>query len=144
VRRALFPLGAALAVAALLAVVACGPSAEKLEAERVLRAIDVLRDAPSEPSAAREALVTALEREQATFPAAVRARDTCAKAYRLLIEGKALQAKVGKGLSEPGGATADVLRDFLAAESKITESAATMPQCDEAVADLRRPKASNR
>lgn len=139
---------------------ACGPSEEKIEAERVLRAIDVLRDSPPEPLAAREALVAELEKQPATKSRlASEARDKCARAYRLLTEGKALQAKVSKALAQPappasadpggGGekpasATAEMLRDFLAAEAKIKESAAAMPECAEAAANLRRPQAAGR
>ena len=139
-------LGRSLVLAALVTPVfcGCGPSKEKLEAERVLRAIDVLRDSPPEPAAAREALVVELEKQQATYPLAIEARDKCARAYRLLIEGKALQAKVGTWLNKPGGETTEVLRDFLAAEAKVKESAEAMPDCSEAAANLRRPQAAGR
>jgi hypothetical protein len=138
--------GRSLLLAALVTPVlcGCGPSKEKLEAERVLRAIDVLRDSPPEPLAAREALIVELEKQQASHPLAIEARDKCARAYRLLIEGKALQAKVGTWLNKPGGETAEVLRDFLAAEAKVKESAEAMPDCSEAAANLRRPQAARR
>ena len=138
--------GRILLLAALSAPVlcGCGPSKEKLEAERVLRAIDVLRDSPPEPLAAREALIVELEKQKASYPLAVEARDKCARAYRLLIEGKALQAKVGTWLNKPGGETTEVLRDFLAAEAKVKESAEAMPDCSEAAANLRRPQAVRR
>jgi hypothetical protein len=135
---------AALALNLGLQAAGCGPSQEKLEADRVTRAIDVLRDAPPEPLSAREALVTDLERQQASFPLAIQARDACARAYRLLIEGKALQASVTKALATPGGATIDTLRDLAGADAKIKESAAAMPECDRASADLRRPHAAKR
>jgi hypothetical protein len=127
-------------LAVLLAAVAtsaCGPSAETLEAQRVLRAIDVLRDAPTEPLSAREPLVADLERQEAKAPAALRARDACVKAYRLLLEGKTLHAGVEKQLSTPGGASLDTLRDLAAAETKIKESSEVMPECSRAAADLR-------
>jgi hypothetical protein len=135
---------AAFALNLALQCVGCGPSQEKLEADRVIRAIDVLRDAPAEPLSARAALVTDLERQQASFPLAIEARDTCARAYRLLIEGKTLQASVTKALATPEGATIDTLRDLVTADAKIKESAWAMPDCDRASADLRRPHAAKR
>jgi hypothetical protein len=134
---------AALVLLASIAV-ACGPSAETLEAQRVLRSLDVLRDAPSEPLSAREQLVADLERQEAKAAASVRARDACVKAYRLLIEGKTLQARVEKQLATPGGASLDTLRDLAAAEVKIKESADAMPECDRAASDLRMGPARGR
>jgi hypothetical protein len=129
----------ALAVAAALASpgFGCGPSAEAQEAARVLRAIDALRDATAEPLSAREGLVADLERQEAKSEKAARARDACAKAYRLLNEGKSLQARVEKALATPGSSGLDTLRDLGAAEAKIKESASAMPDCDSASSALR-------
>lgn len=130
-------------IAGVAGVAGCGPSEEKLEKERVLRAIDVLRDAPSEPASAREALVADLEKMPVKGEAPARARDACARAYRLLIEGKALQKRVEEQLKPPAGgapsgATLDTLRDLAEAESKIGESKARMEDCASEVAALRR------
>lgn len=125
-------------------VLGCGPSAEAEEARRVLRSIDALRDAPTEPLSAREPLLTDLERQEAKGPIAVRARDACAKAYRSLIEGKTLQEKVEKALKTPGGSGVETLRDLMAAEEKIKESAQVMPDCDKASGELRLGPASGR
>jgi hypothetical protein len=123
---------------------ACGPSQEKIEADRVLHAINKLRDSPSEHLTGREALVTELERVSATSPPAVKARDACAHAYRLLVDGKKLSERVAKQLADPKTVTLEAARDLADAESKILESAAAMPTCETAVADLRRPGAAGR
>lgn len=115
----------------------------------MLRAIDVLRDAPMEPLSAREALVADLEREEAKGAVAVRARDACVKAYRLLLEGKALQVRVEQQLKpgaagSAGAAGLNTLRDLVAAEAKIKESSEVMPACNNATAELRIGPASGR
>jgi hypothetical protein len=127
-----------------MGVSACGPSQERVEADRVITAINRLRDAPPEPLASREALLAELERVSATSPPAAKARDACARAYRLLIEGKRLTEKVAEQLADPKSLTLEVGRELALAESKITESAAAMPACETAVADLRRPGAAGR
>ncbi|EYF06330.1 hypothetical protein [Chondromyces apiculatus] len=124
---ALFPLTAG-----------CGPSPEKREAAAVLHAIDVLRDAPAEPASGRVAHLQQLEQVSASDPRSARARDDCVKAYRLLLEGNALEAKVRGALADPSGLTPEILRDLGAAEDKIEESTAAMPACDTALADLHR------
>jgi hypothetical protein len=122
----------------------CGPSQEKIEANRVLTAIDRVRDAPVEPPSAREAPLTELERVQASSPPAVKARDACAKAFRLLVDGKKLSDRVAKQLADPRTLTLQVAQELADAEAKIEESAASMPACETAVADLRRPGAAGR
>ena len=128
------------AAVALIAITgaACGPSAEEREAAAVLRAVDVLRDAPAEPAARRRELLEELARAPAADPRAARARDECAKAYRLLLDGTALEAKVRAALADPAAVTPGVLGQLVEAEAKVKESAAAMPGCDTAVADLRR------
>ncbi|AKT36196.1 hypothetical protein [Chondromyces crocatus] len=122
----------------VLLAAACGPGADKVEAAAVLHAANVLRDAPSEPASARLGHLESLERAPATTPHAARARDACAHAYRLLLEGNALEAKVRAAIATPSGLTPDILRDLGTAEDKIKESTTAMPTCDEALADLRR------
>ncbi|WP_437589395.1 hypothetical protein [Sorangium sp. So ce1000] len=131
-----------MAIAVLAVVQAapgCGRSAEQQEADALLHAIDVLRDAPSEPRAAREALLAELERTPASTPPAVAARDTCARAYRLLLDATAAEARVRALLEAPDGAAGPgALTDLAAADAKIKESAEVMPRCAEALAVLRR------
>lgn len=129
----------AAALLPLCLLAACGPSAEEREAAAVVRAADVLRDAPAEAAAEqRRALLADLERAPAASPPAVRARDACARAYRLLLEGKDLEARVRAALADGGTPGAGVLLELTAAEAKIEESAAAMPDCEAALSDLRR------
>jgi hypothetical protein len=116
----------------------CGPSKETVEAERVLRAIDVLRDSPGAAPVSRIELAGELERLPVTSPLAVAARDACARAYRLLIEGAALSDRVHKALDQPDAAAGAVLDDLAQAEAKIKKSSEAMPDCDRAAAELRR------
>jgi hypothetical protein len=135
---------ARLALAAL--VLACGTSAEEREAAAVLRAADALRDAPSEAAPQRRALLAALEGAPAADPRAARARDACTRAYRLLLDGNDLQARVQaaldprgpRGAGAGGDPPAGLLGDLAAADAKIRESAAAMPECDRGLAELRR------
>jgi hypothetical protein len=132
------PLATALASAAIFfASQGCGPSAESIEAARALRAIDALRDAPSEPIADRKKLLESLERLSLTIPRGVAARDACVLAYRALIEGSELRAKVQASLDAPSKIDPSVLRDLVAAEDKIKESQKAMPDCDRTVSELR-------
>ncbi|WP_437576912.1 hypothetical protein [Sorangium sp. So ce887] len=133
-------IAAALAaLAALAAAPGCGRSAERQEADALLHAIDVLRDAPSEPRAAREALLAGLERQPASTPPAASARDTCARAYRLLLDATAAEARVRALLEAPdGSAGPGALSDLAAADAKVKESAEIMPKCAEALSNLRR------
>ncbi|WP_437483919.1 hypothetical protein WME75_43740 [Sorangium sp. So ce1014] len=136
-------IAAALAALAVLAAApGCGRSAERQEADALLHAIDVLRDAPSEARAAREALLAELERQPASTPPAASARDTCARAYRLLLDATAAEARVRALLEAPDGAAGpgalSDLTDLAAADAKVKESAEIMPKCAEALSNLRR------
>ncbi len=129
---------AALAGAALLVAVACGPSAEEIEAAGVLHAADALRDAPAAPVAAREALLAELERRPATFPAAAAAKEACVRAYRPLLEVSALHARVKAALGDLSRLNPADLSALSSAEARLKESQAAMPACDTALSELRR------
>ncbi|WP_441290130.1 hypothetical protein ACSRUE_05720 [Sorangium sp. KYC3313] len=133
-------IAAALASVAMVQLApGCGRSAEQQEADALLHAIDVLRDAPSEPREAREALLAELERQPASTPPAASAKDTCARAYRLLLDATAAEARVRALLEAPDGAAGPgALADLVAADAKVKESAEVMPRCAEALAILRR------
>ncbi|MGK4008736.1 hypothetical protein WMF31_39375 [Sorangium sp. So ce1036] len=141
-RRRTGRLAALAALAALAPVAAapgCGQSAADREADALLHAIDVLRDAPSEPRAAREALLAAVERQPASTPPAQRARDACARAYRLLLDATAAEARVRALLAAPAASAGPgALSDLAAADAKVKESAEVMPACAEALSELRR------
>jgi hypothetical protein len=124
-----------LASAALLA--ACGPSSEAVEREKVLHAIEALRAAPPEPPERRRDLLMALEREPASSPGAARARGACASAYRLLLDGTALEKTVQLALEKDEPPTAALAQKLIDAEAKIKKSKQLMLDCEEAVADLR-------
>jgi hypothetical protein len=135
---------ACLAAALALLATGCGRSAGQEEALALLHAADVLRDAPSEPLAARRALLEALERQPATRPLAVSARDACVRAYRPLLDAGDAEARVRRRLEAPGPAGSSGpsalldLQALVAAEAQVKESAAAMPACDTALAELRR------
>ncbi|WP_437675533.1 hypothetical protein [Sorangium sp. So ce131] len=141
-RRRAGALAALAALAVLCAGPGCGRSAEDQEADALLHAIDALRDAPSEPRAAREALLAALERQPASTPPAASARDTCVRAYRSLLDATAAEARVRALLAAPAGSAGpgalSDLADLAAAEVKLKESAEVMPKCAEALSELRR------
>jgi hypothetical protein len=125
------------AVAALL-LCACGPSPEALERGRVLAAIDRVRDAPAGEIPIRRRLVVDLEQMVAVVPDVILARDTCATAYRVLIDGTELQNGVRAAL-EKGEASPAIAARLLEAESKIKQSETVMPDCERAVGKLRLP-----
>ncbi len=122
----------------LASLAACTPSAESIEQRRVLAAVDALRDAPATDLPARRKLLEALEKQEASSPFARRARDDCAAAYRLLIEGNEATAAVAKALAHPETAPPTTLSDLAAAEEKVKKSAEAMPACEKAAAELRR------
>jgi hypothetical protein len=133
-----------LALALLALGPGCGRSAEQREMDALLHAVDALRDAPSEPLAAREALLAALERQPAASPLSAGAKEACVHAYRPLLAASSAESRVRKLLDGRASAGAvdegalSALADLASAEAKIKESAAAMPGCDTALAELRR------
>jgi hypothetical protein len=103
----------------------------------VLHALDALRDAPGDALAARRKLLADLETTPATAPSAVRARDACAAAYRLLLDGTELERGLQAELAGDGGAAASLVPRLLEAERKIKQSGTLMPDCEQASAELR-------
>jgi hypothetical protein len=128
----------ALGLGLAVSVLACGRRAELAEADRVLHAIDAVRESPPEALDARARLIDALEKQQATIPAAAQARDACTKAYRLLLDGRRLSDRVKKGLGSPATVDPTILSDLATADAKIKASMEAMPACETAEADLRR------
>ena len=134
---ALGPLAIAISSASAT-LVGCGPSPESLERARVLVALDRLRDAPAGEITVRRALIADLAQTPAVVPDAVRARDTCATAYRLLIDGTELQNGVRAEL-EKGEPSPAIAARLVEAEAKIKQSDTVMPDCERAIASLRLP-----
>lgn len=118
----------------LAALVSCGPSAEKLEARRLVSLIDRMRSTPPER---REPLIAAVEEEPVQGDAAKRARDRCGAAYRALHEGNQLESEVTRKLALPSPPPSAVA-DSSNAETKIRQATEAMPRCNEALAALRR------
>ena len=130
------PLSTLLAL--VLVVAGCGRSEESLEAARVARAIDVVRDAPNDPVDGRKQLLDKLEAEPAKGALAIAARDACVKAYRPFVEGQQLEARVRAQLAgPPEQIDAGVLVELASAETKLNEAKAAMPDCDRALHDLK-------
>ena len=129
-----------LALASAVAILsACGPSAEALEAARLLHAIDALRDVPNDPVTARKALLDQLDAEPASGKLAAAARSACITAYRPMVEGQMLEARVrARHRAAPEDIQPDLLVDLATAEAKLKESKAAMPECERTKAELRR------
>jgi hypothetical protein len=123
---------------AALALAACGPSPEAIERGLILVAIDRVRDAPAGEIVERRRLVADLQQAPAVVPEIVRARDTCATAYRLLLDGTELQRGVRAEL-EKGDPGSSLAARLLEAESRIKQSDTVMPDCERAIVELRLP-----
>jgi hypothetical protein len=128
---------ARLALALALVCFSCGRPAEAVERDRVLHALDALRDAPAEALAERRELLADLAVMEARGPFVVRARDTCAAAYRFLLDGTELRRGVQAELETDAGPTTSLVPRLLDAETKIKQSGALMPDCQAAIAALR-------
>ena len=122
-----------------LALAGCGRSEEAQEADRIVRAIDVVRDAPNDPVAARTELLGKLEAEHPKGKLAAAARDACVGAYRLMLDAQVLEARVRGALSGPAeDLNPGVLADLGTAEAKLKESKLAMPECDRTLSELKR------
>jgi hypothetical protein len=102
----------------------------------VLHAIDALRDSPADALETREKLLGELEGLPVSGEAANRTREFCAKAYRLLVDGRKLEAHIREELDKPTDPTLNLAADLIQAETNIKSSAAVMPDCDRGVARL--------
>lgn len=126
-----------LLFAALLAP-ACGPSRERVEAERILVLLDKLRMAEHE---ARGPLLAEIEKDHATGEAAERARSSCAAAFRALHDAQAAIAEVEKSVddSKKAGTVPDaaLLGKLDDAQRRLGEANAQMPTCSQTVAALK-------
>jgi hypothetical protein len=130
------------ALGLLLIAAACGPPAEVVERERLLAAIDALRDAPSADTRRRRGLLEALERQAATTPPAVEARDACASAYRALLDADDLGTEMLHALNRGEGPPPDLPAQLREAEAKAAQARSRMPGCESALTRLRHPAAA--
>ena len=119
----------------LLAAVSCGRPSEVVESQRVLAAIDALRDAPGLDTRRRRALLEALERQPAGARPAVEAREACSAAYRALLDADDLGREAGRGLLR--GERTESPRQILEAEAGVAQARILMPGCESALAGLR-------
>jgi hypothetical protein len=115
----------------------CGRPTEAAERDRVLHALDALRDAPSDALPMRRRLLANVEAVPATVPGVVQARDICALSYRLLLDGTEIELGVQAELAGDAGAAAALLGRVIEAERKIKQSGTLMPDCEQAIAELR-------
>ncbi|MFO0759508.1 MAG: hypothetical protein U0359_23655 [Byssovorax sp.] len=116
----------------------CEDRQRAVDQEAVARALDALRDAPARDLPRRRGLLRALEATPAQDPDAVRARDTCAAAYRPLLDGTEAEEGVKAELDKEDPSPTLIAR-LLDAEAKIKQSATIMPDCERASLALRAP-----
>jgi hypothetical protein len=101
-----------------------------------MAAVDELRDSAAADLPARRALVEKLEKLPASTPLARSARDDCAKAYRVLVDGKEKLAKLKHALDDPSGSAKDTLGDWAKAQQLAKDIEQAMPLCEKAAAEL--------
>jgi len=111
-------------------------SAEAQEDRAILQAIDVLRESSPDDSAKRRELIDALAKRPATNPLANEARDSCAEAYRFILEGKEATDKVKKALEKPSEANFNLAETLAKADESIKKSEPAMRSCQKATIDL--------
>jgi hypothetical protein len=135
---------AKVALAGALALFAgCGRSPdERIEAGRVLRALEVVRAAPNE---AKRRPAEELSHITCSSPVVCGARDTCAQAYRHLALGTEAAMHVKKELDnlerEPsvdGGRIAELSTELDQAGAEIDGARESMHGCEEAASLMRR------
>jgi len=112
------------------AVVGCGPSEEKREAQSVLTAIDKVRKA-DHPG--RAPLLTELDQLKIKGSQAEQARAACSAAYRALDDAEAMTAKVEKEVAAHTSAgvkpPSELLTRLEEAQKLLDGSEAKMPAC---------------
>lgn len=111
-------------------------SAEAREDRAILEAIDVLRESSADDSTKRRDLIDALTKKTATSPLAKEARDSCAEAYRFMLEGKEGADKVKKALENPKDVTFNLAETLAKADESIKKSEPAMHTCQKATIDL--------
>lgn len=122
---------------ACIAVLTIGcTSSETRENRAVLEAISNLRDSsPDDPTKRRE-FIAALAKVPATSPLAREARDTCADAYRFIVEGREATRKIKAELEELGTAPKNAVEDLAAAKELLDKSETSMRACQKATVEL--------
>lgn len=111
-------------------------SSEAREDRAVLAALDALRDSSSDDPTKRRELIDALSKLPASSPLAREARDECADAFRLMLEGKEGTLKVKADLERLGIPPKNAEQDLAAAEEKLKKSETAMRACQKASIEL--------
>ena len=117
--------------------------AEKVRAERdrVSRKVEALRSAEDVDLDVRRKLLAELEKDATKDPLGMAARDTCASAYRALIESLTQSEEVEAAMKTGQRIDPfDMKRKLDAADKLIGRSEEDMPKCDKAASDLRTVK----
>jgi hypothetical protein len=135
------PLRAAAALL-LLTLPGCPGEVEQRgrgEAERVARAVSVLREADN---AAKRPLLNALSAQRCTEPPVCELQRTCAEAYRGHLDGVQKSEAVRQKLDAPeGGAplqSAELLQELDTAEHMLHMARESVRQCADLEGKLRR------
>jgi hypothetical protein len=136
--RSIF-LALRLAYAPLLfTVAACGKSAAKQEAERIITAIERVQMAPPD---GRKDVLEALEKESAKGELAEKARSSCARAYRAMHDAKDRIAALEKRVAahRKAGTTPEhqVIAELILAQAGLDEAQKGMDECQTALRELR-------
>ncbi len=124
----------ALVLWVALGQIGCSRGDEQVQSRRVLDRIERMRLSAADE---REPHIQALASQPAEHPLASRAKQQCLEAYRALAESRQLEARARQSLRE-GRPGTDAAAEALAAEDALAQATRAMPQCDAAVAELRR------
>jgi hypothetical protein len=127
-----------LAVALVLPAVACKSSGRE-EAAGVMRALDLLRDAPADQ---KETPTEALARVPCSLPIVCAARDRCAGVYRHMAEAEGRMQSIRERISRDPPKTAQGVADLTAeldrAQAEVNGFARELGGCEEAASLMRR------
>jgi len=114
-----------------------GKRQESDEQQRIAAAIDAIQAVPAEDASGRAELADALAKVDVKTPAAVKARDACAGAYRAMAKSTRLIDEASAGLA--ASSHADPARTIQAAKEAVAAEKAAedaMETCSDARAAL--------
>jgi len=115
-----------------------GAETIRAERDRVARKVEALRAAERVDLDVRRKLLVELEKDETKDPLGIAARDTCASAYRALIESLTQSEEVEAAMKTGERIDPiDMKRKLDAATKLIGRSKEDMPKCDKAASDLR-------
>jgi hypothetical protein len=127
---------------ALLALVLSAPACRggaREEAAGVMRALDLLRDAPADK---KQAPTEALATVPCSSPIVCAARDRCAGVYRHLADAEsrmqAIHDRISTDASKAREAIADLSKELDRANAEVDRFARELTGCEEAASLMRR------